>query len=259
MSDLIPSAEHRSFDYIFSSHNFEHLPNPIKFLRACETLLKPGGRVIMMVPDCRICFDYFQAHTTLGEWLQAYLEDRKKPSLKQVYDFLSDHAHSIVDLPPLDAISDKTPRQAISVKTDIGELWENWQNSTEDSPYQEVHCTFMTPSSLELLIEDCRHLNLIGLEVFDVSEARGVEFKVHLVKPINPSPVVATANYRERRSELLHRIWDEHASRGNVRGKGIGQLFKRRQASSGQNALRLPLKEKLRSLNRRRLHRRRQK
>ena len=33
------------FDYIISSHNFEHLPNPIKFLRGCEKVLSPAEAV----------------------------------------------------------------------------------------------------------------------------------------------------------------------------------------------------------------------
>ncbi|VVM08465.1 hypothetical protein MAMC_02180 [Methylacidimicrobium cyclopophantes] len=32
-----------SFAYIISSHNFEHLPNPIRFLQGCAKVLKPGG------------------------------------------------------------------------------------------------------------------------------------------------------------------------------------------------------------------------
>ena len=43
IADLVPSPEHGAFDYIVSSHNFEHLPNPIRFLQGCERLLKPSG------------------------------------------------------------------------------------------------------------------------------------------------------------------------------------------------------------------------
>jgi SAM-dependent methyltransferase len=60
-----------TFDYIISSHNFEHLPNPIKFLRGCEKALKPGAYLSMAVPDKRACFDYFRPISTLGALIEA--------------------------------------------------------------------------------------------------------------------------------------------------------------------------------------------
>ena len=36
-------GEAGTFDYIVSSHNFEHLSNPILFLQGCAEALRPGG------------------------------------------------------------------------------------------------------------------------------------------------------------------------------------------------------------------------
>ncbi|OIQ69749.1 ubiquinone biosynthesis O-methyltransferase [mine drainage metagenome] len=72
VASLVPTELHGTFDYIVSSHNFEHLPNPIKFLQGCASLLKPGGLITMAVPDHRACFDYFRPHTVIGDWLEAY-------------------------------------------------------------------------------------------------------------------------------------------------------------------------------------------
>src|SRR4051812_21528373 len=95
--DLIGSSTHigelvraRSeagiFDYIVSSHNFEHLPNPIRFLQGCAEALKPDGVLSMAIPDRRGCFDYFRPVTRLSEWIQASIEDRCKPSHAQAFD-----------------------------------------------------------------------------------------------------------------------------------------------------------------------------
>src|SRR3954469_3901878 len=43
-------GEAGSFDYIVSSHNFEHLPNPIRFLQGCADAVKPGGVLSMAIP-----------------------------------------------------------------------------------------------------------------------------------------------------------------------------------------------------------------
>jgi len=43
LADLVPSQCLGTFDYVVSSHSFEHLPNPVAFLCACEKVLKPDG------------------------------------------------------------------------------------------------------------------------------------------------------------------------------------------------------------------------
>ncbi len=56
------------FDWIVSSHNFEHLPDPIRFLGDCESLLKPSGFVGMILPDKRHCMDRFRPATTFADF-----------------------------------------------------------------------------------------------------------------------------------------------------------------------------------------------
>ena len=73
-------------DYIVSSHNFEHLPNPIKFLQGVELALKPGGFLSIAVPDYRACFDHFRMPTRLSDWLAGYHEDRTQPNAETVFD-----------------------------------------------------------------------------------------------------------------------------------------------------------------------------
>ena len=77
---------------MISSHNFEHSPNPIRFLQGCGKVLKPGGVLSMALPDKRACFDYFRPHTTLGQWLEAFFAERERPTPAQVFD--QDSLHS---------------------------------------------------------------------------------------------------------------------------------------------------------------------
>jgi SAM-dependent methyltransferase len=42
-------AEH--FDLVYMSHVFEHLPDPVRSLRRCRELLKPGGRLVLLYPN----------------------------------------------------------------------------------------------------------------------------------------------------------------------------------------------------------------
>lgn len=43
--------DNQMFDVVFSKSLIEHLFNPKNFMRECERVLKPAGRVIIMTPD----------------------------------------------------------------------------------------------------------------------------------------------------------------------------------------------------------------
>ncbi|MFM7442912.1 MAG: methyltransferase domain-containing protein, partial [Tabrizicola sp.] len=74
------------FQYIVSSHNFEHLPNPIRFLQGCSVALAPGGVLSMAVPDGRACLDHFRMPTRLADWLSAYHRGLDQPSPESIFD-----------------------------------------------------------------------------------------------------------------------------------------------------------------------------
>lgn len=61
-------VEDGSLDFIFASHVFEHLANPIGHLRRWWEKLAPGGRVICVVPDLGGTKDAIQYRSTMQEW-----------------------------------------------------------------------------------------------------------------------------------------------------------------------------------------------
>ena len=54
-------------DYILSSHNLEHIPNPILFLQGCTQVLKPDGIISIALPDYRCCWDRFRPCNANGK------------------------------------------------------------------------------------------------------------------------------------------------------------------------------------------------
>ena len=64
-----------SLDFVFSSHVFEHLADPIGHLRHWCSKLRAGGRVLAVVPDLGSTKDYVFHPTSLDELL---LEDSMK-------------------------------------------------------------------------------------------------------------------------------------------------------------------------------------
>ncbi|MDD2759960.1 MAG: methyltransferase domain-containing protein [Methylomonas sp.] len=64
----LPQADN-SLDFIFSSHVFEHLANPIGHLLRWKSKLKPGGKILAVVPDLTGTKDYRAAPSTIVEIL----------------------------------------------------------------------------------------------------------------------------------------------------------------------------------------------
>jgi SAM-dependent methyltransferase len=69
-SDL--PIEDGTLDFIFGSHVFEHLANPIGHLERWRRKLAPGGKVICVVPDLAGTKDSLQERSSLGEWVDEF-------------------------------------------------------------------------------------------------------------------------------------------------------------------------------------------
>lgn len=64
------SIDDKSLDFIFSSHVFEHLMNPLQVLKNWLNKLKSGGVLLGVIPDCRFTFDARQCESQMSEILQ---------------------------------------------------------------------------------------------------------------------------------------------------------------------------------------------
>lgn len=211
------------FDYVVSSHNMEHLPDPIRFLQGCERILKPGGSISMAIPDRRFCFDFYRPLTDLSEWLQAYDEKRRQPTEAQVFRH---HAYqsllrgSLLGWSAGD-LNGEVPTPLETLDT----AYDDWRKSTDtDRPYKDCHCWTFAPASFELLISDLQFLGLIGLTVDEITGPNAFEFYVHLKVP-SAQTVTERADYFQRRGALLRRLASEQSlpASGSAEGE-IAQL-----------------------------------
>ena len=203
-----------TFDYIISSHNFEHIPNPIKFLRASGRVLKNNGNLSMAIPDKRACFDYFNPITTLGTWLNSYIENQIKPNLQQIFErnYVRAAYHNGNNI--VESFEINTDPSKIIPSMDLKNSFALWkyQKLTNDDAYIDCHCSYFTPSSLRLLVEEVHYLGLSPFSIIEVSKAYGNEFFVHLINTGYKSYNEAEENeFLRRRRELLHNIHDECA------------------------------------------------
>lgn len=223
IAELVPSDMHGSFDYIVSSHNFEHLPDPLKFLDGAARLLKPGGVLVMAIPDARGCFDFFRPVTTLGDWIEARLEGRRQPLPRQVFDCKS----RLASPPSEDGSTSSGFTQPGSVEEvaiygTVKEAFDNWPKNDEPRIYSDTHCTVVTPSSFELMVLEAQALGLIDLRLDSVVPTNGTEFFVRLRRSTTADPIDVRA-LQAKRNELARRAMVERMTPRDV---GVGTMAK---------------------------------
>lgn len=201
-----------SYDYIVSSHNFEHLPNPIKFLQGCSRVLKPNGLISMAIPDKRGCFDYFRPHSITADFIEAFFEDRMMPTLSQQF------AHSSLNSRfngNIVFMQNENPEH-VKVKKSLSGDFEQWKNLLNEKNippdiYADTHCFVFTPASFFLIINDLRFLRLSSFEIISMEPTGGAEFFVHMRnKDLNAQ--IDEERFYDSRQMLLHAINDEIGS-----------------------------------------------
>lgn len=197
------TPEFGACDYIVSSHNFEHLPNPIRFLRGCLQVLKPGGVVSMAIPDFRACFDHYRVPTRLADWLDAYHEDRTRPTRGSVFDARSNLAlyrgTSGVMRPGFDLGTAKPERFVFD--HDVSEAYQDYLSDSEE--YKDAHCSVTCPEIFHLLLSELTHLGLVDFEIVSISRTNVFEYYVHLRKPAQSLSPKSEGPYTERRRQLI--------------------------------------------------------
>ena len=175
---LIPADQHGTYDLLVASHVIEHFPDPVGVLVAAQKLLRPDtGMISLAVPDKRLCFDLFRAHTMTGKLLAAHREGRIRHSAADIFDNVAYFA----------AIGDRTgwawePTGAARFRHTLREAHERFLAARENAaaPYEDCHAWIFTPASFELIILELAALGVIDWRVERIVPQPGVEFIVHL-------------------------------------------------------------------------------
>lgn len=221
IDDLCREAgETEPLDYIISANNFEHLPNPIKFLQACGRVLKTGGYLSIVVPDKSGCLDFYRPRTSLAAWIEAYFEERERPTHAQIFEQVSMIARGA---------GDETSAASFSfiAERNLREAFDDWSRKRleNDTTYFDVHCSAFTPGSFKLLLTDAYFLGLspfVVEEVIDDKVQGG--FYAHLrLDSYKTFSDQETAAHYARRQDILHQVIGDEAN--VIETERIGQIF----------------------------------
>ena len=190
-----------SLDYIISSHNLEHMPNPIQFFIDASEVLKEDGILSMAIPIASRCFDCFRPLSTTGEMLDAYISKNKKPSFGTYFD------HSFSTMAVHDKNNKKVAVNNINYDLDKLTLQKKLSYSSykkivakyEKTPYVDNHVWQFNLESFISIFEDLLECKIIrNLEIVD-AEINEIEFIISIRKKKTKE---LSSNSNERRLKL---------------------------------------------------------
>lgn len=177
LSDAVPPEHLHTFDLFLASHVIEHFPNVVDFLASADTLTHAKGRVILVVPDKRMCFDMFRSLSSTGEAIAAHLEKRVRHSTANVFDFMS-KAVQKNGLPGW-VMGNQTPTKPMVF--DI-ETAHHHAIAAGQEVYIDAHAWIFCPASFQLIMIELARLGYTDWQVDRCEATQETEFYAWLSK-----------------------------------------------------------------------------
>src|SRR5262249_21813873 len=121
----------------------EHIVDPVSFLASADRLLGRRGRVLLAVPDLRLCFDCMRPPSTTGEVLAAWRGRRVRHLWSAVFDAHAYGARPANGAPSWGRGTPVDPHVTGDLKAVLANL--DGYKEPGDGPYLDVHGWTFTP------------------------------------------------------------------------------------------------------------------
>ncbi len=196
--DVVP--DHGGYDYIIASHFIEHTVDMVRFLADCEVLLRDGGRLSLVIPDKRYCFDRFKPLSTLGDVIDAHHAGTRFHTAGAMVDheaYACLGGGALTWSPGSDA--------AVELQfPNLDGVAEAIRRGLEQQAYHDVHRWMFTPTSFDLLIGDLAELGHHSFGEVASFPTYGFEFFATLAKGAPRAPRTRLAMLQAIEDELSH-------------------------------------------------------
>ncbi len=173
------------FDYVIASHVAEHVPDLIGWFSEVAEILRPGGRLILAIPDRRYSFDVLRRETSLSELIDNHLRRARRPTPGQVFDF---NANAVdFDFRSAWKQSGEHAELAHYVTKNFAFLQAK---ESASGVYLDVHCSVFTAASLLRLLDGLLELELLpfAVERFHVAEIGTNEMSLVMSRTSTQAP-----------------------------------------------------------------------
>jgi SAM-dependent methyltransferase len=165
----------KHYDWIIASHLIEHTPDLIAFLEDCDSILKDGGVLSLVIPDKRYCFDRFRPITGLARVIDSHVAGNRIHSAGTVAEFFMNVAvkgHALA--------WDERTRAGYDFIHSAGDAKKGMSDVLERHAYLDVHNWCFVPHSFRLILADLHALGYTKLREVGFDAPGGYEFYVTL-------------------------------------------------------------------------------
>jgi SAM-dependent methyltransferase len=87
----LESIEDATYDFLLASHILEHVANPIKALKEWHRVLRPGGSLLVLLPNKKHTFDHRRPYTSLAHLIADFEANTHEDDLTHLEEILSLH------------------------------------------------------------------------------------------------------------------------------------------------------------------------
>lgn len=171
IDQIIPRR--KAYDFIYASHVIEHIPDPIRFFQGCNALLKPEGKLLLVVPDKRRCFDALRSLTSAGDFLNAYYSADRHHTPGNAFDFYANGATMNGG-----GIWESDWKGRMEFFQPIDRALELFRSAEKSGNYVDIHAWRFTPTSFRLILRDLADIGLIELREIVTVPTNRFEFYV---------------------------------------------------------------------------------
>ena len=182
------------FDTVVASHVIEHTPDMLGFLEQCDRALKPSGRLVLVVPDRRRCFDFFRPASTTGAVLQAHHERRTRHAPGSAFDFIASFC-------TFDGRQGVGPEAtgSFTLSNPVAAAGRTFARFAAHTEYRDCHAWVFTPSSFRLIASDLAAIGALELREEAIWETPVFEFVTILSRnaagcPLDRADLVVAAH-----------------------------------------------------------------
>jgi hypothetical protein len=152
----------RTFEQVFSSHCIEHQPDLIGHLKGVSRILgdNQDGRLYMLIPDKRFCFDHFMTESNITDVLGAHVDGRRLHTSSAI---IAHHCLTTHNDPGRHWAGDHGSPAFLQTPETLATGYAAAQQSL--GVYVDTHAWRFTPDSFATIIDALNSLHLIDLEV----------------------------------------------------------------------------------------------
>ncbi len=154
------------FDVIVLSHVIEHIPDIVNFFQEVTSLLRKNGKLVIIYPDARYCFDHFRNGTTFVDAYNTYIE--KRMNYNAVFDFANNVVH---ENNPKYFWNDESQNDILPI-TDFNKTIQAYENAKNDKLPDDIH---FWPFADYQFVKFLYDLDRAGLSSFEISEFYGTQ------------------------------------------------------------------------------------